>query len=299
MYFYPALHIPDGFLSVPVSALGWIVAIAVIELARRRHRTSDEQIPLMGILAAFIFAAQMINFPVAGGTSGHLLGGALVAILLGPWAAVLVMTAVVVVQALLFQDGGLLAMGFNIVNMGILTVFVGYGIYRLFPKREVGAFVGAWVGVEIAAIATALQLAASNTSPLDIALPAMVGVHALIGIGEGLITVGALLFIQQTRPDLLTSTAHPRAGWVLASMAIILVVVIAAPLASSSPDGLERVAEDHAFIHEAQDSLYEILPDYTVPLVEDEAATTILAGLIGVMIVSAVGMTMARTGKEP
>ncbi|MBZ0310408.1 MAG: energy-coupling factor ABC transporter permease, partial [Anaerolineae bacterium] len=126
-----AMHIPDGFLSVPVALAGWILAVVFIAAALRQSRESleDRQVALMGIMAAFIFAAQMINFPVAGGTSGHLIGGTLVAILLGPWAAVLVMTCVVSVQALLFQDGGLLALGFNIFNMSILNPFIGYAIY--------------------------------------------------------------------------------------------------------------------------------------------------------------------------
>jgi cobalt/nickel transport system permease protein len=166
----------------------------------------------MGVMGAFIFAAQMMNFPVAGGTSGHLLGGALAAILLGPWAAILVMTAVVGLQALLFQDGGLAALGANVFNMGVLTAFVGYGVYVLLrplerawaPGRVVAAFAAAWVSVEVAAIATSFQLAISDTSPLDVALPAMVGVHALIGIGEGLITAAALSFLLAARPDLVS-----------------------------------------------------------------------------------------------
>jgi cobalt/nickel transport system permease protein len=131
-----AMHIPDGFLSLPVSIVGWALAIVLIAIALRqiRQQLTERQVPLMGIVAAFIFAAQMINFPVAGGTSGHLLGGALAAILLGPWAAVLVMTSVISIQALVFQDGGLLALGFNIFNMGILSAFVGYAGYSLLRK---------------------------------------------------------------------------------------------------------------------------------------------------------------------
>jgi cobalt/nickel transport system permease protein len=213
----PALHIPDGFVSVPVAAGGWVIAAAVIALAARRaDRNLDERAaPLMGVMAAFIFAGQMVNFPVAGGTSGHLLGGALAAILLGPWAAIIVMTAVVALQALLFQDGGLAALGVNTLNMAILTALVGWAVYRaLQPLRglhpavpAVAAFAAAWLSVEAAALATTFQLAASGTSPLAVALPAMVGVHALIGVGEGLITVGALGLVRAARPDLLARTA--------------------------------------------------------------------------------------------
>jgi len=310
-----ALHIPDGFLSVPVALVGWALAAVMIALALRQTRDSlgERQIPLMGILAAFIFAAQMINFPVAGGTSGHLLGGTLAAILLGPWAAVLVMTSVVTVQALLFQDGGLLALGFNIVNMDILTAFIGYALYDVVRRvagdspraRTAGAGLGAWVSVEAAAIATALQLAISNTSPLDVALPAMAGVHALIGIGEALITVAALAFVLQTRPDLSgqdaagASPAMARGSrWIAAGLALALAVTLFSPLASPHPDGLERVAEDKAFIDSAKDAPFEILPDYTVPGLSNEAVTTILAGAIGVMIVAGIGYGAGRLNKS-
>ena len=128
----PELHIPDGFLNFAIAIIFWLLTIGLIALAARRteDKLGERQIPLMGIMAAFIFAGQMINFPVAGGTSGHLLGGALAAVVLGPWAAMLVMASVVALQALLFQDGGLLVMGANIFNMGLLTALVGYGLYR-------------------------------------------------------------------------------------------------------------------------------------------------------------------------
>ncbi|MCC7168800.1 MAG: energy-coupling factor ABC transporter permease, partial [Rhodospirillales bacterium] len=214
----PALHIPDGFLSAPVSIVGWIVTAAVVGVAARRaERTlSDRAVPLMGVMAAFIFAAQMMNFPVAGGTSGHLLGGALAAALLGPWAAIIVMTAVVGLQGLLFQDGGLLVMGANIFNMGIVTAGLSTLLFRAarpFAGHGTGAlvvaFAVAWVTVEAAAILTAVQLAVSGTSPIEVALPAMVGVHALIGIGEGLITAAALAFIRATSPNLLPASLAP------------------------------------------------------------------------------------------
>lgn len=315
-HIFLAMHIPDGFLSVPVAAVGWVILIGMVGLALRQTRDAlgERQIPLMGILAAFVFAAQMINFPVAGGTSGHLLGGMLVAILIGPWAALLVMTSVIVVQGLLFQDGGLLAMGFNVFNMGILSTFVGYTLYRWLrralgsvPRGEwIAVAVGAWAAVETGAIATALELAISNTSALDVALPAMVGVHALIGIGEALITVGALAFVQQSRPDLIAGSAQAPArgsAWIAVGLLIALVVALASPLASSHPDGLERVAEDKGFTAKAEEAVYELLPDYTVPGVDDEAATTILAGVIGVVIVAGVGYGVARlasrTSRQP
>ncbi|MEX2446042.1 MAG: energy-coupling factor ABC transporter permease [Dehalococcoidia bacterium] len=216
----PGLHIPDGFISLPISVVGWVVMAVVIALAgRMTNRSLNERaVPLMGAMAAFIFAAQMMNFPVAGGTSGHMLGGVLAAVLLGPWAAIIVMTAVVGLQAVLFQDGGIVVLGVNVLNMGVITVLVGTLVYRAaepFARSSwmqlTVAFVAAWLSVEVAAIATALQLAASGTSPLGVVLPAMVGVHALIGIGEGLITVAALRFILSTRPDLMPRAAAGQA----------------------------------------------------------------------------------------
>jgi cobalt/nickel transport system permease protein len=247
----------------------------------------------MGIMAAFIFAAQMLNFPVAGGTSGHFLGGALAAIVLGPWAGILVMTAVVAVQGLLFQDGGLLVMGANIFNMGIITAVIGFGLYRMVSGRSKGtrlAVAGgaAWVATMAAALLTSLQLWLSGTARLEIVIPAMLGVHALIGIGEALITVAALAFIEQTRPDLLgeekTASSGGR-GWIIVGVTVALLAVFISPLASGDPDGLERVAEDIGFLDTGMSAPYEILPDYTIPFLGETAASTILAGVIGALIV--------------
>jgi len=207
-----ALHAPDGFVSVPIAIAMWVATIAVVGFAVRRtnQHLDDRAVPLLGVMAAFIFAAQMFNFPVIGGTSGHLLGGVLAAVMLGPWAGTLVMTAVVAVQALLFQDGGLVIMGANIFNMGIVGTLGGYWLYRaiagLLGGEERGrlpaAAIAAWASVVGGSVAMALQLGASEVVPLGLALPAMVGVHALIGIGEALITVAALAFIGVTRADL-------------------------------------------------------------------------------------------------
>ena len=208
------LHAPDGFFSLPISIAGYVLAAVFIAIAihRTRGELNERLVPMMGVMAAFIFAAQMINFPVAGGTSGHLVGGALAAIILGPWAAIIVMTAVVGLQALLFQDGGLVVLGVNLMMMSIVSSLSGYGIYYMARRiaGEVskvtlfaGGFVSAWVSVMVAAIVAAFALAFSGTSPLSLALPALAGVHALIGIGEGLITVFALSFIKAARPQLL------------------------------------------------------------------------------------------------
>ncbi len=209
----PQLHAPDGFLSLPIAVVMWAVTIVVTAYAvKKTNETFDERaIPLMGVTAAFIFAAQMFNFQVVGGTSGHLLGGVLAAILLGPWAGTLVMVAVVAVQGLVFQDGGLVVMGANIFNMGIIGTIGGYAVYRALcaalggeqRARIPAAGVAAWVAVVAAATAMSIELALSGTTDFRLALTAMLTIHVVIGLGEALITMAALAFIQVTRPDLL------------------------------------------------------------------------------------------------
>lgn len=300
----PALHIPDGFLSLGISLVFWALTIAFVVVASRKVQTDfgERQIPLMGIMAAFIFAAQMLNFPVAGGTSGHLLGGALAAIVLGPWAGILVMTAVIGVQGLLFQDGGLVVMGANIFNMGILTALVGFGLYRSAADRSRGvkltvAGVAAWVSVMAAALLTSLQLWLSGTSALGVVVPAMLGVHAVIGIGEALITVAALAFILRTRPGLLEDAAVKEKGglgWVIGGATIALLLVLLAPFASASPDGLERVAEDLGFLGQSANAPYTILPDYTIPFLGETSFSTVVAGLVGAAVVGFLAVGVVR-----
>lgn len=305
MHYAPVpLHIPDGFLNLIVSLICWAITVVTLSLAISRTNKSlgERQVPLMGVMAAFIFAAQMINFPVAGGTSGHLLGGALAAIVLGPWAGMLVMTAVIAVQALLFQDGGLLVMGANILNMGLLTAAIGYGLYRSTFGSSRGvklavAGVAAWLSVMAGALATALQLWLSGTSNLQTVVIAMLGVHALIGLGEAVITVAALGFIFQTRPDLLdekSAAAQSGRGWVIAGVVISLIVVLLSPLASANPDGLERVAIDMGFIDAGQSAPYEIIPDYTLPFLGETPLSTILAGAAGVLVVLGLAYAAGR-----
>jgi len=297
------LHIPDGFLSIGVALVFWALTILLVSLAIRNTRgeLGERQIPLMGVMAAFIFAAQMINFPVAGGTSGHLLGGALAAIMLGPWAGILVMTTVITVQALVFQDGGLVVMGANIFNMGILTALIGYGLFHGVSGRGRGtrlavAGVAAWLSVIAGALMTSLQLWLSGTSALRLVFPAMLGVHALIGIGEALITVAALSFIFKTRPDLLSEGEGKRSGmgWVVVGGLIAVAVVIISPFASADPDGLERVAMDMGFINAGLNASYDILPDYTIPFLGENGPSTILAGLIGATIVGLITFGLVK-----
>jgi len=164
----------------------------------------------MGVMAAFIFAAQMFNFPIAGGTSGHLLGGVLAAVVVGPFAATVVLTCVLIVQCLLFQDGGLLALGANILNMGIIGTWTGWALFvvvkKILPKSlgmKTGVFVGAWLSVVIAAAAAAIQLGLSGTASMSVVLVAMISVHAIIGIAEGTITVLIISFLEKVKPELI------------------------------------------------------------------------------------------------
>jgi cobalt/nickel transport system permease protein len=305
LYSPQPMHIPDNFLSITVSLICWAITIVVLGMAISRTNKSlgEKQVPLMGVMAAFIFAAQMINFPVLGGTSGHLLGGVLAAITLGPWAGMLVMTAVIAVQGLLFQDGGLVVMGANILNMGLLTAAVGYGLYRSVLGRNrvtrlAVAGLAAWLSVMAGALSTALQIWLSGNAEVQIIVPAMLFVHAFIGLGEALITVAALSFILSSRPDLLDEKSESANGgriWIFVGVAIALAVVLLSPLASADPDGLERVATNMGFIEMGQSAPYEIIPDYTLPFLGETAVSTIIAGVIGVLVVLATAVITGRS----
>ncbi|WP_420631518.1 energy-coupling factor ABC transporter permease [Candidatus Leptofilum sp.] len=296
------LHVPDGFLNVPISVICWVVTLIVLYFAvKQAQQDFDERlVPLAGIMAAFIFAGQMLQFPVLFGISGHLVGATLAFVVLGPWVGTLAMTAVISLQALIFQDGGLVVMGANILIMGIVPGFVGYGVYQMVKdqSREVKlgiTAVAAWFSVLIAALVTALLLGFSGTTALGLAIPAMLGVHALIGIGEALITVAALSFIIQTRPQLLTDDAPAGSGkWIVSGIILALLVLLLAPFASGSPDGLEWVAEQSGFIGAALEAPYELLPDYTIPGMGESGSSTILAGLIGALVVAAVTFGIGR-----
>ena len=297
LYSPKPMHIPDGFLSLTISIICWVITAIILSVAISRSNRSlgERQVPLMGVMAAFIFATQMINFPVAGGTSGHLLGGALAAITLGPWAGMLVMTAVIAVQGLLFQDGGLLVMGANILNMGLVTVAIGYGLYRSVSMgnrtlKLTVAGIAAWLSVMAGALLVSLQLWLSGTSQLQIVIPAMLTVHALIGLGEALITVAALTFIFQTRPDLIgenSPSSKGSRGWVVAGVLISLAVVLLSPLASANPDGLNRVATDLGFINTAQ-ARTGPLAGYVVPFMQSVSLSKIASGAIGLAVVGVI-----------
>ena len=208
------MHVPDGFFDAPTSIATGVVAVAAIGVSLRgaRRELDDRTAPMAGLVAAFVFAAQMLNFPVGAGTSGHLMGGAVAAVLVGPWTAVLATSVVFVVQTLMFADGGITAIGTNITVMGLATVVVGYGVFRglqaVLPKRlalvPVLAGIGAFASVPVASLLFVALYAVGGaaTVPLDTLTTAMVGVHSLIGVGEGLITFLAVAGIIAVRPDL-------------------------------------------------------------------------------------------------
>ncbi|MFW3169494.1 energy-coupling factor ABC transporter permease [Geodermatophilus sp. CPCC 206100] len=222
------MHVPDGFLDAPTSVATGVVAAGAVAVALRgAHRELDERTaPLAGLTAAFVFAVQMMNFPVGAGTSGHLIGGALTAVLVGPWTAVLCMTVVLLVQAVLFADGGLTALGTNVTLMAVVAVAVGYGAYRLLsavlPRTRTGvlaaAGVGAFLSVPAAALAFVGLFAVGGVAdvPIGTVAATMGGVHLLIGIGEALITVAVLAAVLAVRPDLVWGARSLRAATPLA-----------------------------------------------------------------------------------
>jgi cobalt/nickel transport system permease protein len=306
-----AMHIPDGFLSVQVSIVLWLVTILVIGYALKRVSADlgERQVPIMGVLAAAIFAGQMLNFAIAGGTSGHLIGAAIATVLLGPWASMLVLTCVISIQALLFQDGGLLVLGANIINMAIVGTAVAYMVFRTVHRLArgqtwglfAGGFMAAWASVEVAALGTALELSLSGISPANIAIPAMGGIHALIGIGEGLITVGALVFLNASRRDLIraNSGTQPRGGLVwIAGLFLALILAVASPLASKHPDGLMTVARQYGFLSSEQNPLYKLIPHYLFPGIENKTLATVLAAVLGTLIVFGVTFGVAYSRRR-
>jgi cobalt/nickel transport system permease protein len=304
------VHLPDGgFLSPTLCAGAYCLAGAGLALASRRVTTdwTDRTVPLLGVKSAFVFAGQMVNFPVAGGTSGHLLGGMLAATLLGPHAAAMVLATVLIVQCLFFQDGGVTTLGANVLNLALVGVYSGHAIRRLVSRETAGAAqtlsgvaFGAWFSVVAAATACALQIAASGTAPLKLVLPAMVLTHALIGVGEALITVAVLSFVLRVRPDLVHRASGRAAPLTLRTLAgagiaaALGVALFLSPLASSWPDGLERVAEHLGFGQEATPLAPAPMPDYALPGIGLPWVSTAIAAALGTLICLAATWGMAR-----
>jgi cobalt/nickel transport system permease protein len=250
----------------------------------------------------------MVNFPVAGGTSGHLVGGTLVAALLGPSAAVVVVTTVLIVQCFLFQDGGVTALGANVFNMAIVNSVIGYAIYRMICHwltgirgRVTALAFAAWCATVLAAISCAGQLAWSGTIPWSVAFPAMTTVHMFIGVGEGLISALVLLAVSRARPDLITETTQtgqPRRLGELVGYGLLVtlgVAIFIAPFACSWPDGLDSVAEKFGFSHKIASPLFPApAPDYQIPGIHWAVGATALAGAAGSLIVFGLALLLGR-----
>ncbi|MHA5051932.1 energy-coupling factor ABC transporter permease [Streptomyces sp. SD15] len=325
------MHVPDGFINAPVSAVAGVVAAGAIAVSLRgaRRELDERTAPLAGLVAAFIFAVQMLNFPVAAGTSGHLLGGALAAILVGPFTGVLCVSVVLLMQGILFADGGLTALGVNITDMAIVTTVVSYAVFRGLVKvlpqgrRSVtaAAFVSALLSVPAAAVAFTLIYAVGGTTDVSIGkvATAMIGVHVLIGIGEAAITaltVGAVIAV---RPDLVhgahglqqrlklrvggelvdapapalpvaARTSH-RKVWITGLVASLVLAGFVSFYASANPDGLEKVAADHGIDKKTEEhaSADSPLADYGVKDVSDARISGGLAGVIGVGVTVVAG----------
>jgi len=303
------MHIPDGFVSPAVAAGTGLASIAAlgIALGRSQQAFGIRRAPVLGLTTAFIFAAQMINFPVAGGTSGHLLGGTLAAIILGsPWAGTICIATVLIIQAVLFADGGITALGANIFNMAVVGVWVGWLLTKTLhsllggskARLPLASGIAAAVSVVAAAIFCALELALSGTAPVGIVLPAMTGIHILIGIGEALITGGVLSYLATARPDLLPGEQQQFRGWLVPVVSIFLVAGVLSLFASAWPDGLEKVAENLGFIKLA-DNIRVSVPtpfaDYEIPGLG--TIGTSIAGLLGSAICFGTAFGIAQVVK--
>ena len=305
------MHIPDGFLDAKTAIATGMFSVAGLGAALRRagQQLQSSKIPLIGLAAAFIFVAQMLNFPVASGTSGHLLGATLAAVLLGPSAAIIVMSSVVIVQALIFADGGILALGANAFNMAIVAPLSGYGIYKImrtFLRGDQGRLVAvgfaSWCATVIASVFCAGELAWSGTAPWRSTFPAMALVHMLTGLGEATITMLVIAAISKTRPELLSESDEtvPTYGRTAATVYVALLVIglllLVAPHATQLPDGLEKIASSLGFSTRATaiSDTPAPLKDYQLPGIQSTATATMVAGLIGAVTVFGLSFLLAR-----
>ncbi|MDI6808572.1 MAG: energy-coupling factor ABC transporter permease [Candidatus Eisenbacteria bacterium] len=306
------MHIPDGFIDAKTALASSAIAAAGlgIALARVRRAVPPQRIPLIGLASAFVFAAQMLNFPVAGGTSGHLIGAVLAAVLLGPSAAILVISSVLFLQCFMFADGGVTVLGANIFNMGIVAPGLGYAIYVLVRRaagsglrvRLLGTAFAAWCSIVAASIACAAELALSGTVAWRVAFPAMVNIHMVIGIGETLITTLVVAGVCRVRPELLMEDRQPNlrtnyAELVAYGLLISLgLVIFVSPFASKWPDGLEKVAELFGFEHRAatRPVVASPFPDYTMPGENSAVLSTLVVGCVGTVAAFVFAYLLAR-----
>ncbi|MFF7974082.1 energy-coupling factor ABC transporter permease [Streptomyces sp. NPDC007905] len=331
------MHVPDGFINAPTSAVTGVVAAGALAVSLRgaRRELDERTAPLAGLVAAFIFAVQMLNFPVAAGTSGHLLGGALAAILVGPYTGVLCVSVVLLMQGVLFADGGLTALGVNITDMAVVTTVVAYAVFRgllaVLPRKRrsvtVASFVAALVSVPAAAVAFTLMYAVGGTT--DVALgkvaTAMIGVHVLIGIGEAVITALTVSAVIAVRPDLVhgarglrqrlrlrvngelvdapaptapvAARTSRRTLWITGLVTSLVLAGFVSFYASANPDGLEKVAHDKGIDKKAEKHTASDSPlaGYGVKDVSDARLSGGLAGVIGVGVTVVAGSAVFWT----
>jgi cobalt/nickel transport system permease protein len=305
------MHAPDGFLNPATAAVtaGISATTLVVAVRQVRDTATDRTIPLAGITAAFIFAAQMFNFPVAAGTTGHLIGAALAAILLGPHLGALVVAVVVLVQAVFFADGGLTALGYNILNMAIVPAYGGYAAYTLFRRilpAGRGGVIGStalasWLSVVMSAAAFSLQWLFGATAPVTFpqVFGAMVTVHVLIGIGEAIISTAAVGAVLASRPDLVYGARDldpsvlseksrvPTRVFVIGGLiATLFFAAVVSQFAFEDPDGLESVAGSEGFINSAEDHALAdwVFADYATSGIANETLSLAIAGIVGTLI---------------
>ena len=305
------MHIPDGFLDAKTAIATAALSVTGLGTALRhaRQHLQSREIPLVGLTAAFIFVAQMLNFPVAGGTSGHLLGATLAMVLLGPSVAIIVMSSVLIIQAAIFADGGLLALGANIFNMAIVAPVTGYVIYKFMRRflRDtrgllISASVASWCTAVIASVFCAGELAWSGTAAWNIVFPAMVGIHAVIGVGEGLITMLTLSAIVKTRPELLNDTfirtngIDNKPALIYGAVMMIGLLLLIAPFASPLPDGLDHVAQSIGFETKKIENqgFSTPLKNYRFFGIESPILSPIAAGITGAGVVFVISFFLAR-----
>lgn len=321
------MHIPDGLMDPLVAGIGWLefVVIAAIAIYLSGRKLRDKDLPRIAVLCAGIFVAQMLNFPIGGGTTGHLIGGALLAIMVGPVTAIVGMTVILLIQALMFGDGGLTAFGLNAVNMAIIAPLAGWGVYTIMrplisrgdaapgkaftPGEAIAIGAGAWASVFIASSACAAELAVSYAISdgaygiaATVSIPAMLGYHAVIGIGEAVITVGVAAYVLKVSPEMFKSAAREpvralRLSGVLSSrivqatVAVLIVFALALPLyfvySSEGADGLEMTMENAG--------VAETEPILTSPFSYGETYfAALFAGILGFLAVALVGLAVMK-----
>lgn len=303
------MHVPDGFINAQVSVATGVISLGTLwaYIRNAKNLVADKLIALTGMMSALIFVLQMINFPIAAGTSGHLLGGALAVIVLGPSLGIICISIVVVIQSLLFADGGLSALGVNVLNMAIITSLTGWLTItfwkKLFGDSQFtlisGSVIAGLLSVVFSSIAFVMEYAIGGTVsvPLGSVLIAMISTHLFIGLGEGVITALIISLLLRVRSDLVyANTKKDKSNNLSTSYGIFIVLILSltliTPYASSSPDGLESVASNFGF--EETDGVVLLLEDYGISSVNNNFVSTILSALLGVLSIAGLSTLFFR-----